>query len=115
MDPLSYTLSSTHLAIAIKSPHLPPASHTRQEVYLLPLPHLTSVSSSHIAKHLTPMPHGAISGITFSPDGEKLAWLEMAKDGYEADKRVLVVYELKKGATERWTDNWDRSPSFLLS
>jgi hypothetical protein len=65
-------------------------------------------------QHLTPHEHGAISGLKFSPDGKKLAWLEMREDGYESDKRVIVVHTLAKrgvGQSERWVENWDRSPS----
>jgi dipeptidyl aminopeptidase/acylaminoacyl peptidase len=110
MDPHgSVAVSSTHLAFAVKPPHLNPATHTRQDVYIVPLDH-----SSHEPKQLTPKDHGAISSLKFSPDGKKLAWLEMAEDGYESDKRVIVVHELaKKGnkKTEKWTEEWDRSPS----
>jgi hypothetical protein len=49
--------------------------------------------------------------LTFSPDGSKLAWLEMAQDGYESDRRVAVVHDTKKAV--RWTDAWDRSPSLI--
>nr|XP_031862413.1 uncharacterized protein CI109_001910 [Kwoniella shandongensis]KAA5529485.1 hypothetical protein CI109_001910 [Kwoniella shandongensis] len=118
MDPISsssYSLSHSHLALAIKTPHLNVATHTREDLYLLPIPStLTSdhpsTSSPH---HLTPHGHGAISTVAYSPDGKKLAWLEMKKDGYESDKRVVVVHDFKKGKTERWTEEWDRSPSSL--
>ena len=38
----------------------------------------------------------------------------MAIDGYEADRRVVVVHALSSkgaGKSERWTDEWDDSPS----
>ena len=33
----------------------------------------------------------------FSPDGKKIAWQSMERDGYEADKNRLMVYELASG------------------
>lgn len=33
---------------------------------------------------------------TFSPNGTKMAWLSMAKDGFEADKNVIYIYDFKK-------------------
>jgi hypothetical protein len=81
------------------------AFHTREDVYILDVSHPHSVKPAH----LTPHSHGAISGLTFSPDGSKLAWLEMALDGYESDRRVVVVHDTEKAT--RWTDTWDRSPS----
>ena len=40
----------------------------------------------------------------FSPDGEYVAWLSMARDGYEADLNRLCVYHLATG-TKRYI-NW---------
>lgn len=108
MDPPSFALSSTHLAVGIKAPHLNNAMHTREDVYIIGLSHLHSIKPSH----LTSYDHGAVSGLTFSPDGSKLAWLEMALDGYESDRRVAVVHDTKKAV--RWTETWDRSPSDVI-
>jgi dipeptidyl aminopeptidase/acylaminoacyl peptidase len=33
----------------------------------------------------------------YSPDGRKIAWQSMARDGYEADKNRLMVLDLKSG------------------
>ena len=33
----------------------------------------------------------------FSPDGRTLAWLSQSRDGYEADQRKLVLYDLRAG------------------
>ncbi|WWC89079.1 uncharacterized protein L201_003997 [Kwoniella dendrophila CBS 6074] len=110
MDPISsFSLTSNIIAASIKTPHLNYATHTREDIYLLALPGHPASSSP---RHITPHSHGAISALTFSPDGKKLGWLEMKKDGYESDKRVIVVHEEGKG-TRRWTEDWDRSPSSL--
>ncbi|WRT66611.1 uncharacterized protein IL334_003570 [Kwoniella shivajii] len=110
MDPItSFALTPHTLAAAIKTPHINVATHTREDIFVLAL---TGHSASSSPKHLTPHAHGSISSLAFSPDGSKLAWLEMGKDGYESDKRVIVVHEEGKG-NQRWTDEWDRSPSSL--
>ncbi|KAL1411579.1 Dipeptidyl-peptidase 5 [Vanrija albida] len=104
-----FSLSPTHIAFALKPPHLQIATHTRLDVHLQPL---DQPGSRPI--QLTPGEHGAISGVEFSPDGKKIAWLEMAQDGYESDRRVVVVHTLsgsKFGSSVRWTQEWDRSPS----
>lgn len=115
MDPIGsdlFSISETKLAIALKPTHLNTAIHTRMDVYLLPL----AGPRSNVLT-LTQAAHGAISALSFSPDGKKLVWLEMAKDGYESDKRVVTVHTLnadKIGSSERWTAEWDRSPSDVV-
>lgn len=37
----------------------------------------------------------------FAPDGKKLAWVSMEHDGYESDKKRLIVCDLE---TRSWTD-----------
>lgn len=113
----SIAVSKDHIAFTVKPPHLNFARHTREDVYVLPLPQATHRYDHVQPSQITPQEHGAISSVKFSPDGKKLAWLQMAEDGYESDKRVVVVYHIGKnglaGKTERWTDEWDRSPSSL--
>lgn len=108
MDPPTFALSASHLAVSVKAPHLNNAQHTREDVYIFDLTHPHSIKPSHLTSH----DHGAISGLTFSPDGSKLAWLEMAMDGYESDKRVVIVHDTKEAI--KWTDTWDRSPSKIV-
>ncbi len=43
----------------------------------------------------------------FSPDGTKLAWLSMERDGYEADKNRLFILDLKTGNKSDLTVDWD--------
>ena len=107
MDPPTFAISPAHLAISVKAPRLNNAFHTREDVYIFDTTHPHSAKPVHLTHH----DHGAISGLTFSPDGSKLAWLEMAEDGYESDRRVAIVHDTK--AATRWTDTWDRSPSSI--
>lgn len=45
----------------------------------------------------------------FSPDGNRIAWLSMAHDGYESDKNNIMVAELSDPTAWKInvTDNWD--------
>lgn len=43
----------------------------------------------------------------FSPDGSKLAWLSMERDGYEADKNRLFVMDCQTAEKRDLTADWD--------
>ncbi len=44
-----------------------------------------------------------------SPDGRTLAYVSMARAGYEADRQVLMLRDLATGTVRPLTQNWDRS------
>jgi dipeptidyl aminopeptidase/acylaminoacyl peptidase len=108
MDAISeFSLNGHRVAVALKPNDISVALHTRMEVHVIDLDKLGK------ATQLTPGNLGAVSGVEFSRDGSKLAWLQMAEDGYESDKRVVTVHTFEGGSTETWTQNWDRSPDSL--
>ena len=43
----------------------------------------------------------------FSPDGKYVAWLSMARDGYESDRQRLCVYEIASGTKRYMTESFD--------
>lgn len=43
----------------------------------------------------------------FSPDGRYVAWLSMERDGYEADRQRLCVYDLQNGEKRYITESFD--------
>ncbi len=45
----------------------------------------------------------------FSPDGKKVAWLSMERDGYESDRQRLCVYDLATGKKDYLTESYDFS------
>ncbi|MET0594062.1 MAG: S9 family peptidase, partial [Polyangiaceae bacterium] len=49
----------------------------------------------------------------FSPDGSKLAYLAMARPGYEADRRRAVILDWKTKRVVSSTETWDRSAAEL--
>jgi dipeptidyl aminopeptidase/acylaminoacyl peptidase len=48
-----------------------------------------------------------------SPDGRTLAYVAMARAGYEADRQVIMLRDLASGRTRALTQGWDRSPGSL--
>jgi dipeptidyl aminopeptidase/acylaminoacyl peptidase len=46
---------------------------------------------------------------TVSPDGRTLAYVSMARAGYEADRQVLMLRDLASGQLRALTQAWDRS------
>ncbi|MES2147012.1 MAG: S9 family peptidase [Pseudomonadota bacterium] len=46
---------------------------------------------------------------TLSPDGRTLAYVSMARAGYEADRQVLMLRDLASGQVRALTKAWDRS------
>lgn len=49
----------------------------------------------------------------YSPDGTKMAWLSMARAGFEADKQRLFIADLTTGEKKNYSENFDYSPSSL--
>jgi dipeptidyl aminopeptidase/acylaminoacyl peptidase len=51
---------------------------------------------------------------TFSPDGSELAYLAMARPGYEADRYRVMVMDWPGGDARNVSKRWDRSPRSLV-
>ncbi|GAA5926828.1 uncharacterized protein JCM15063_000380 [Sporobolomyces koalae] len=106
-----YSLSSSSLAIHAKDPHVSPSWHTRTNVYLLSLSP-KSESDQH-PRMISVGTQGASSSPVFSHDGNRLAWLEMRQDGYEADRNRVMLYHVESHQRTGLTESWDSSPSSL--
>jgi len=50
----------------------------------------------------------------YSPDGQRLAWLSMAEDGYEADKNDIVVFDKRTSRRHNLTGAWDGTVNAYL-
>ena len=46
---------------------------------------------------------------SFSPDGSKMAWVSMERDGFESDKKRLFVMDLASGKKEYLTEAYDNN------
>jgi dipeptidyl aminopeptidase/acylaminoacyl peptidase len=49
----------------------------------------------------------------YSPDGKTIAYLSMARPGFESDRRRIKLFDRKSGQTRMLTEAWDRSPGSL--
>lgn len=77
--------------MTVKPTWLNPATHTATRVNIF----------SITGKWLFPLPttkeHGALSSVVVDRDGDKIAWLAMAEDGYESDHNVVnVLHDARK-------------------
>lgn len=64
-------------------------------------------------KLLTPANPGYDNEPRFSADGSKLAWLSMARDGYEADKNRIMVMNMQNGSVSDITGDFEQSVSSI--
>ena len=76
---------------------------TDLDLYFVP------IDKSSFPKCLTDANKATDTTPVFSPDGRKLAYLAMARPGYEADKQSIVLKDWPEGGTKVLTDKWDRS------
>lgn len=60
-------------------------------------------------ENLTPFNKGYDKAPRFSPDGTKLAWESMERDGYEADKNRLMVMNLSDKSYAYYTKSFDQN------
>jgi dipeptidyl aminopeptidase/acylaminoacyl peptidase len=68
-----------------------------------------AANNSHPPFNLTPANHGTDTLPAISPDGRTLAYVSMARAGYEADRQVLILRDLTTGQVRPLTQVWDRS------
>ncbi|MBK7171902.1 MAG: S9 family peptidase [Bacteroidales bacterium] len=47
----------------------------------------------------------------FSPDGRKIVWRSMERDGFEADKDRIMIYQTENGKYEDYSVHFDQSSS----
>ncbi|KAJ3491680.1 hypothetical protein NLI96_g535 [Meripilus lineatus] len=102
-----FDVSQSHLIYTTKDPKLPPAWHTKQNVYIVDL------DGTSKPKELTSGEQGATHSPVLSPQGDKAAWLELDQDGHESDRAKIVIYDLNKDVRYTLTQQWDRSPDAL--
>jgi len=72
-----------------------------------------SIDGSRPPKCITEENNGWDTNPVFSPDGKTLAYLAMARPGYEADRFRVILYTWPEGKKRVLAENWDRSPSAI--
>jgi dipeptidyl aminopeptidase/acylaminoacyl peptidase len=82
------------------------AQSTNSDVYLYELAtgRTTNVSEPNPGYDVEP---------AFSPDGRRLAWLSMARDGYESDRNRIFLHDLGAGTTRELTEGFDNDAASL--
>ena len=73
--------------------------------------YLAPVDGSRRPRCLTEKNKAWDTSPVFSPDGRILAYLAMARGGYESDRLRIVLRRWPGGAERVLTESWDRSPS----
>lgn len=82
------------------------ATSTNSDIYLYDI-------ASKTAKNITEGMMGYDTNPLFSPDGSKLAWTSMERDGYEADKNRLFVMDMTSGEKTYISEKFDYNTDFL--
>ena len=73
---------------------------TNTDIYLYDL-------ASGTTRNITEGNGGYDTHPRFSPDGSKISWISMERDGYEADLKRLFIQELKTGKKTFLTDGFE--------
>jgi dipeptidyl aminopeptidase/acylaminoacyl peptidase len=79
---------------------------TNSDIYLYHLPSASTenLSEGHMGFDMAPV---------FSPDGKKIAWESMARDGYESDKTRILVFDVESGDITNYSENFDQNAGGL--
>ncbi len=65
--------------------------------------------TSATTKNLTGSNNGYDVSPKFSPDGKYISWQSMEREGFEADKNDIKIFEWKTGKVTNLTKGWDES------
>ena len=79
------------IVFTAKEPDLDPATHTKCGVWFVPKEDVMDLGTPNPRRINHPGLNGAVESPVFSPRGKEVAFLQMAEDGYEADRNRLVV------------------------
>jgi dipeptidyl aminopeptidase/acylaminoacyl peptidase len=111
VEEIGFSPDGTRLAFTARDAGREEAWSTDFDVYLAP------ADGSAAPRNLTEANPAWDTQPVFSPDGRTLAYLAMARPGYEADRFRIALLDLGAGpgAEPRvLTETWDRSPGSLL-
>ncbi|KDQ15014.1 hypothetical protein BOTBODRAFT_54910 [Botryobasidium botryosum FD-172 SS1] len=100
-----FDLSSIYIVYTTKDPSVNKALHTRQLVFTV------SLKGGEKPTQLTSAKHGAVHGPVFNKQGNKIAWLQLDKDGYESDRAQAIIYDPEADVRYNLTPQRDRSPA----
>lgn len=102
-EEISFTPDSKSIVYTYRDGGREEAWHTDLDLAVV------TVDGSGKPKCLTDANKAADTSPVFSPDGKTLAYLAMARPGYEADKQTIMLISWPDGPARPLTDKWDRS------
>ncbi|RMZ92755.1 hypothetical protein DV736_g61, partial [Chaetothyriales sp. CBS 134916] len=79
------------VTLVAKDPKLNPATHTKCNLYFVPVEDFTDMSTPEPIELKVPGAAGAATSPVFSPDGHGIAFLKMKEDGYESDRNLICL------------------------
>lgn len=118
-DQSDYDISpdGSGLVFLTKDTSLPLANYTADVIYYVPFDGSSKDAVPIQARGSTRYPEtqGAAVVPRFSPDGKKIAYLQMNGIAYESDRSILYVANVNKKNfnVKRLAGNWDRAPDGL--
>lgn len=84
-----------------------PAWNTNNDIFVVP------VSGAKKPRNLTEDKEGGDAEPIYSPDGQYLAYVSVERPGFEADRRVVFLYDRETGVHAPLTGSLDRTVSQL--
>ncbi len=103
MEQISWTPDNKNVAYTcVKKKGKAYAISTNSDIYLYNL-------ESKTTKNITEGMMGYDNNPTFSPDGKKMTWESMERDGYESDKTRLYVMDMESGAKTDYSKDFDQN------
>ncbi len=107
MEQVSWTVDSKKIAYSSRKKYgIDYALSTNTDIYFY---ELESGKTQNITKGMM----GYDQNLSFSPNGEYMAWESMERDGYEADKVRLFLMNLKTGVKKDMTKDLDQNVGHL--
>jgi dipeptidyl aminopeptidase/acylaminoacyl peptidase len=88
------------------------AVSTNNDIFILPLKDQTAGENAQ-AKKIS-VSEGNDNQPVYSPDGRYIAFVSMARAGFEADKQDIVLYDRKSGELRNLTEGFDRSAGQII-
>ena len=107
MEEVAFTADGKTLVFTARDAGREEAWSTNFDLYRVP------ADASARPVNLTPSNRAWDTQPVFSPDGKTLAYLAMARAGYEADRYRIVLRSWPDGRNRVLTEAWDRSPQSI--
>lgn len=117
-----FDISSSGIVFVARDPKLSPATHTKSDLYFVPLSSFTQARPPVPQLIKTGKLRGYSAAPAFSHDGKSVAFTRMRHDQYESDKtRLLLIPDVEDLSnvqefynTPDGEGGWDRRPDSVL-